>query len=252
MSTQKIFKEYKTWPLALDEGGMRRLFDQLQTIVSEPHSLQPDVQFNIKYSDNSSVENCSLEEMLKDENISSRKIRAIRVEARGNGYDISIKFGHTKKVKDEDRQFSTVILEVSGPDRQKVFVTQSLIEDRLRSFKMGRPVVGLLLVSWFVFLLLLFLSITSFQTDVIRFVPHFFTIYSSQEHRVTLNALFLLFIIGGGAILGFTAALLFPDLEFRIGKGIDRSDRLQTLRANLLWVGVVGVGSGLVIGYLYH
>lgn len=250
MPTQSITKEYGRWPLRVDEQGVRRLYDELQTILEA--SSNAKIQFHVEYTDNSSADDISLDDLVRDENSSSRRIRAIRVDANNDDYKISIKIGHEKKIKDEVHQVSSVLLEVSGPTRQAVFVAQSVIEDRINSFSANRPGSGPILLGYLVCCLAFFSTLLVYETSILPHLPKTLTALSPADGHVHFAFWFLLAFVApmiGGI---FFLLVLFPDLEFLIGKGIERHRRNQTIKANLFWVVIVGGVLSLIVGYYFY
>jgi len=192
------------------------------------------------------VDNWSIDDLLGDENTSYRRIKAITIESRDSQYEILLKIGDKERIKDQDQFVPTVSLVVSGPDRQSVFVVQSLIEDRIKSLRMDRPASWVILMSSLVGFMI-FLTLTLVLAP---YFPKALTAYNPATNTVQLKAIVLLPLITVGMSLVLATYWLFPDLEFLLGKGIERHQRLKTLKTNLFWSILVGGGVTIGGGYV--
>jgi hypothetical protein len=245
VSNQRAFREYSGSPLVVDEQGIRRLYDELQSIVGSPSESL--IRFHVEYSDKSRVENWSIEDLLADENRSFRRIKTIEVQAASGQHEISLKVGTKKKIKDEEQFVAAVLLDVSAPDRQRVFVVQSLIEDRIKSFRANRP------AGWMILLLALaFLLICVFTVNFMLapYLPPYFTVADRVTGGVMLKPAILTAIVVIGILISLSMLWLFPDLEFLLGRGIERHQRLERIKTNLFWVAIVGTIVSVIAGYV--
>lgn len=256
MSTQRAVREYSGWSLIIDEQGIRRLYDELQSIVGSPpesgihRSHVSSIRFNVQYSDKSAVENWSLDDLLSDENRTFRRIRTIEILASGSQHEISLKIGTKQKVKDQEQFVGTVLLDVSAPNRQRVFVVQSLIEDRIKSFRANRPASWVVLLSSIMLLLILVITL-------IVVLPPYLPKLLTEPDRLTgiqVKPIVVAATALVGILISISTTWLFPDLEFLLGQGIARHQRLGRLKSNLFWVVFVGTAlsiiAGVVVSYL--
>ena len=245
MSNQRAFREYSGSPLIVDEQGIRRLYDELQSIVgSSGESL---VRFHVDYSDKSRVENWSIEDLLADENRSFRHIMTIEVQAASGQHEISLKIGTKKKKEDQEQFVAAVLLDVSAPDRQRVFVVQSLIEDRIKSFRANRPAGWMISLSA---LVLLLISLFTMNFMLAPYLPTYFIVANHLAGGVQVKPAIFLAIVLIGILVSFSTFWLFPDLEFLLGRGIERHQRLERIKTNLFWVAIVGTIMSLIASYV--
>jgi len=245
VSKQRAFREYRGVPLLIDEQGIRRLYDELQSIVGSPD--QSTIRFNVQYSDKSGVENWSIEDLLADENRSFRRIKVIEVQATSSQYAISLKIGTKKKVKDEEQFVATVLLDVSAPDRQRVFVAQSIIEERIKSFRTNRPAGWMILLAG---LTLLLIVIIALSFGLAPYLPRNLTELNRATGAVQTKSYVVLATVAIMVLISFSALWLFPDLEFLLGRGIERHQRLERIRTNLVWVALVGTIVSVIAGFV--
>ena len=152
---------------------------------------------------------------------------------------------HEVKDRDEEQFVGTVLLDVSAPDRQRVFVVQSLIEDRIKSFRVNRPAAWVFLLGA---LLLVLIVVFALSFVLGPYLPTAMTEPNRSTGNIEVRPVIVLAVALFGAALSFSTLWLFPDLEFLLGRGIERHKRLERLKTNLFWVVLVGAVVGLTTG----
>jgi len=233
MSPIVTIKQQYNFPLVIDEQGVRTLYNEISKTLSEGQ-----IYFNIVYSDKSSISNPTIENVVRDENRKERQIKELKVIGTDIIRKIDLAFGHTKLVKDIETYYSQILLEISGPDRQTVFIIKSLIEDRLKTFTAThiKPLYLMLIFLFFYTIVaILFFTFTNYFPDYLE---------TTSEGKVKPTDIGILFGVIGLGVLGiFIIHKLFPSLTFLIGAQIDRHNKLVKRRFNLLY----GVGVGIIL-----
>jgi hypothetical protein len=230
----KIIQKY-TFPVEINEKGFRTLYNELSKSLEKGQ-----IYFSIVYKDKSSIANIGIEDLINDENRKGREIKEVKIVASDAMRTMNVIMGSTRAVKDEERFFPDVLLEISGPDRQNVFIIQSLIEDRLKSFtaSISPKVVKIVFtILWLIPLIVALLSSS--------FLKKISYVDDKGERSINVLGASLMFIYLVILILGLVWIIdkLFPSLTFLIGNEIERHQRLLERRKQLFWV----VGIGLLI-----
>ncbi len=232
MPIVKVSKIYNKKPLEIDEQGLRRLYDEITKLL-----VNPEVHFSLTYSDQSSIEKATLEDVIKDENRSGRKINELKMLAKSSDMEICLSFCKTKIIKGEKKFILNVSLEISGPDRQKVFLAQSVVEDRLTHFKLSRPKTFTLVIS----ITFVFLFITVFVLQkYLNALPSVFVTLNSGTNQLGLSGFSTICVLILVVSVGSLVYSLFPNLIFLIGDEIEENHKKERLRSNLFWVVIVG------------
>ena len=237
-------KVYKRWPIVIDEQGFRRLYDELAKILGDGHQII----IKIKYTDKSSIETYSIEGLVNDENRKGRRITEVILSGKNGLKEVEIKLGRTKFVKDQEKYYPYIFLDITGPDRQWVFVAQSEIEDRLKSFKASRPSSFIIAITTDLFLFSFFAILIAYL-----FKPHLQFLFSTDSHngQEALNGIFIFSLFLIAIFVTLMIAFLYRDITFCIGQEIERHQSRIKLKSNLFWsfliAFIIGIVAGLVL-----
>ena len=223
MNSAKINKSYH-WVITLDEQNIRRLYSEILNLLGKDKNEKHNIIITIDYSDHSSFKTQRLEDLLSDENIKRRKIVRLLINGKSGVKKVSILFGGKENVHH---------LEIEGPDRQWIYVTKSIIEDRIKDFRESRPrtgflifltVLGLLLINYF------------FASYLQPYLPPLFTPLENGKREIG-TGIIVLFVINLPILLLLCYIILnlFPNLTFLIGKEIDNHNSRVRTRSNLFY-----------------
>lgn len=235
-------KVYKRWPVVIDEQGFRRLYDELDKILG----TERQIVIKMKYSDRSSVETTSIEGFLNDENRKGRRILEVIISGKNGPKEIEIRFGSTKIIKGEEKYQPYIFLDIIGPDRQWVFVAQSEIEDRLKSFKAPRPPSFVIALATAICIFFLAILLAYIFKSHLKFL--FTTDAHSGQQVLSGIFIFVLFLLACIAII--TIVLLYRDITFCIGQEIERHQSRLKLRSNIFWSIFIALGIGIIGGII--
>lgn len=245
MESANIKKEYGKWVLILDEQGVRRLYNEILDRLNE-HGDGAVVKFFLRYSDGSSFETDNIDQVIGDENARGRRIREIEIlgangeRGRENYKEIKLEFGRTTGQYKPD-----VYLNVTGSRRQWIFVTQSIIEDRLRSFRQSSLRIGYLV---FATLILGFIILLLLLPYIKEYLPLIMVPKDNGTSSELGGGFFILFFIYASFTIGviYIFNKLFLNLTFLFGKELERhADRLRR-RSELFW----GVGIAFLLSII--
>lgn len=225
MNFAKIKKSYN-WVVILDEQSIRRIYSEITNRIDDPTAI---VIITIIYSDNSSVDTEKIEDLLNDENLPGRKIKKILLEVKNDKKRILLVFGGGAE---------NHFLEIEGPDRQWIYVTKSILEDRMKDVKESRPRTGSLI---FIFLLII-ITVSYFIS------PYFNTVippvYKIENGVKQLGIGFLVWLAIDSILLLVSSYFIlenFPNLTFLIGREINQHDKRIRFKSNFFWGIIVGI-----------
>jgi hypothetical protein len=239
-----IPKVYKNWPIVIDEQGFRRLYDEIKKILGK----ESDLIIKIRFSDKSLIETRDLDTLLNDENRRGRRIRII--EFLGSSVvdekTIHVSFGSLKIVKNSEQYQPHVSLEIIGPDRQWVFVTQSEIEDRIETFMESRltaPIIAFILMGLVLVIELLILKF---------FRTHLGSLYKFDPvaHQEMLSGIPIVLMAITIIAPGIATFLLYKDITFIIGGEAERHQTRLKRRSNIFWSVIISFVVGLILLFL--
>ncbi|OGG72078.1 hypothetical protein A3A35_02315 [Candidatus Kaiserbacteria bacterium RIFCSPLOWO2_01_FULL_51_21] len=230
-----ISKKYESWVTVIDEQAIRRLYSDISERLKGPSGDIPfDITFQVEYTDSSSSSTSNLDEVIGDDNAPGRKIESISIDGETKNYEEKVKINLGNQ---------GITVGIKGPTRQWMYVTQSIIEDRikgLKKFQLRQGYISLLIIS--VEILLLFFLKPLYE----NILPPLSYIDKNGDSQTGLGAWLLILIFIVFAFL--TIAIinrLFPNTTFFLGREIEAYQSRVRLRSNLLWV--VGIGSLLAI-----
>lgn len=241
MAQAKIGRVYKTWALVVDEQELRRICDEMEVALRKTGAGDVQFTFEVRLSDQFSFETSSLDDLLKEENPRSRAINGLQIRAEGSKNSITLRLGLLPAEASR--------IDVEGEDRQWVYVTLSVLEDRLKRMAQWHPgnpfpglsagIIGLILATsmWI-------LAIQKHRPILL---------YVNAEGKTVPTGFGLVILLALGILLvaapAFVTAKLFPDLSFRIGDGIRRHDNRIALRSRLLWFLLGTVGLSILVRF---
>jgi len=227
MPEVKINQKYD-FPVVIDEQKLYRLYDDISNILDNGK-----ISFILSYTDKSSLSDITIKEVIGDENSKSRRIYKLNIISTDKDQTIELLFGTTKIIKDQETYVAVIILSITSVNRQNAYVIQSKIEERLKTFKPFYPKRNLLYRTFAILFLLtvLFIGNNFFYT-------YFTNEYAQQYPRFVAS--FLLILLAVTLIGILFIYLLFPQITFRIGDGIERHNNLTEFRSKLFWVVFVG------------
>lgn len=223
--------------IVLDEQGVRRLYSEIYKQMDGENN-DYIINLKIEYSDNSSIETLELEYIAKEENINGKEIIGINFEGKSKNKTILVSFGNYHIYRNK---YEGASLKIVGPDQQWIYLTKSIIEDRIKSFSKSIPRKGTIFIV--IFLIMMFIAYLSIP--YLCFLLSIESLFKENQQgaRELSNTGFVI-IIGSvfiSAILSLLIAKLFPNVTFLIGKGIERYNSKLKIRTNLFWVVVVGL-----------
>lgn len=245
MEAARIEKEFKNLVIKIDEQGIRRLYDEVTNQLAQNTNNNPEITFIIIYSDRSSIETRDLEEIVKDENKDGRKMKELQIQGENANKKIDLQIG---KLTGKN-YFPDIYLKIEGPDRQWVYVTQSVVEDRIKSFAENRRRSGLKA----------FITCASIIIGTILLTPYLknylppISVPRSSGPGTDFGPGSL--IIGGIDLLLCILSIyiiikLYPDLIFLFGKELERNQVRLTSRSNLFWVIIIGIPAAIFIAII--
>lgn len=235
MGQAKIGKQYKTWALVVDEQELRRICDELQTVLGKAGTEPVAFTFEVRLSDQFSYSTDSIDELLKEENSRGRSINGLEIKSASGEKVITMRLG-----LEADRVSS---LSVVGQDRQWVYVTYSILEDRLKRLKQWHPRTGVCVFAGTLTGLALLIWTMSLLLE--KYEPVLGRTGGGKTELTGLGAGVGL-ALGAILVVGLVCmAKLFPNMVFRIGDGIRRHDATKSVRSRLFWLllGSVGLGT---------
>lgn len=231
MNSAKIKKSYN-WVLLLDEQNLRRLYSEIFDKLKGEG--EPKINISIDYLDGSSFRTQNIEELINDENLISRKIKRVLFEGSTENKKISLLFGGK-----ENNHF----LEIEGPDRQWIYVTKSIIEDRLKDCRDRKLRTGTI---WFFVTSIIVLLTILIAPHFGKYLPPITVV--SQGRNTTGLGFWIWAIVDVilAIILGISIGYLYPNLTFLIGKEIIRYEKKSKIKSNLFWAGAVALAASLL------
>lgn len=240
----EIKKDYNK-VIVLDEQGIRRLHDEIAKQIDK-EKKDYVINLKIKYSNNSSIETSDLEYITKEENINGKKIVGISFNGQGEDKTISISFGNYYINKN---RYEGVSLRITGPDQQWIYLTKSIIEERIKSFensKLRHDTV--ICISFFAIIIVTYLSLPYLRSQF----PIEFIFEKDQEGDVGTISVFIgmayLFI---SLLLSVSMGNLFPNITFSIGKGIERYKNKLKTRLNIFWGLLITTAISIIINIIF-
>ncbi len=238
MKSAKIEKIYSR-VVVLDEQGIRRLYsDVLQQLSHGDTTNKPSITLTLNYADGSSVITEDIEEVLRDENVSGRKIVKFSLEGKFTNKRIFLVFGGTNK---------NIDLQIIGPDRQWTYVTKSIIEERIGDTSEKRPRTGTLIFSTLIALILLAYLIVPYLAN---YLPPLW-ITKDGKNELSSGMLIIIFLITVvWILLSYCIFKLFPNVIFLIGREIRRQETRIKLRSNILWTVIIGSLLTIIITFV--
>lgn len=239
MDKISIAKIYKHWPIVINEQGFRRLYDELNKLLDEDKKIS----FKINYSDKSSIDTESLNILVNDENRRGRRITEIAILATGKNKEVKILFGQTKLTKDENKYYPNIYLDITGPERQWVFVAQSQIEERLKSFKSSHP--SRLIIA--IITLLVISGLGVLISYLLKKPLHFLYTYNPTTNADELNNYFVSILFILNLLIGIPIILLYKDITFAIGAEVEKHQNRLRAKSNLFWVVLIGVPLSIIV-----
>ncbi|MBK8982891.1 MAG: hypothetical protein IPM38_11355 [Ignavibacteria bacterium] len=223
MPEVKINQKYD-FPIVIDEQKLYRLYDEISNMLDNGK-----ISFILSYTDKSSLSDITIEDVINDENSKNRRIYKLKIIAKDKDQEIELLFGTKKTIKDQETYVADIILNITGVDKQNAYIIQSKIEERLKTFKPFYPRINFL---YFAFSILFFTY--SFICGKQLFYIYFSDDYTKQHPSFTVLFVLILFVLTLIGILFIY--LLFPQITFLIGDGIERHNNLTKLRSKLFWV----------------
>jgi hypothetical protein len=231
-------KKTYNFPILLDEQGLRRIYNEISNSFTSSTT-----SFVISYSDKSSITDSTIDDVVNDENKRGRKIRVLRILCKSKHDDsfIDLCFGGYKKTissgNEVEKYIHDVSLEISSIDRQSAFIIQSLLEDRLKSFKVYyvRPTT-----VYIISLIICAILITIFLTSS-NFLSNYFQPDIDGEKFTLLRVSIVLLIVSIPVLGSFVLSILFPSLTFAIGAQIEYYKKLTKWKSNIFWVIIIGL-----------
>ncbi len=270
----------------LNEQDLRRTIDmvseQFQKLDGAPN---PDISFELKYRNGAIGKTGSIDDIFREENLGSSQIirLIISFNAQVQEEQVSLVLGWVNSDLDEEPGITSIWYNISGNSRDWVFVTSSLLQERIEkvkrfcpnqiagSSKRGSPLRLLIILLFTLFLTIpIALIIESTQgnvSDVIiqakengelsNAIDALILIEQTKESRKTLLVPTLdnPFVYFGGGLLVLTAVFMFflryyLVYNFVWGDYANHFNKSENVRKFVLAIIVVGVVVSFIGGIL--